>query len=305
MADDLRALWAPYDDGWHDVTMGTYLAWPFLSASRIKRLHERTPRYVLWSMLNHEDNASSASQSLGSLTHAAVFEPGTLEDHYAPEPEPDPHRHTTKSGKPSSNPRATAAFQDEVAALEEDGKQVVTREQWAAALDMRDAIHSHKRARQLVQAPGPVERSAITTDPTTGVRCKIRPDKLIPDLGYDVNLKTTKNATRESFGRDVYYYHYHWSAAFYRRCFRWLGWECRRSLLIIVESDGPKQVAVRELDAGTLDVGDQWVGHYLDDLAQYLEAGTWPGFADEIRSQSLPHWAWRRSDEELEMARHG
>lgn len=291
--------------GWHDdAPMDDYLAWPVTSASLamlLTHLKRRTPAYFRWALLSENGayEEASAAARLGDLSHSAILEPATLDERYVVEPEPDPEVFRTKGGKPSKNPRATEEFKAAVRALGETGKRVVSAEAWAAAIEIRDRVRANRRAAQLLDADGPIERSGVVADPETGVLLKIRPDKLVAGIGANVNLKTTTNADPDPFGRDVYRYGYFFSAAFYRIALAALDFEARHSILLAVETEGPKEVNVVELDEGALDAGEQLVRLALRRLADCFERDEWPGHPQEITSVTLPHFAWQRVDEEL------
>lgn len=289
------------EDGFHDVPMEDYLSWPFISASALDLLHRRTPAFLKWKLDTEDVDDDSAAKRLGTVTHTAVFEPDLLEVLYMSEPDPDPELYRKGDGSEASNVRNTKAFKDALAQLVEDNpeKTMVEPEKMQAALTMRDAVQGHGRAAQLLGSEGPVEQSIAVTDPDTGVRCKIRPDKLVTAIGAEVNLKTTKNARYDRFSNDIYHFGYYRSAAFYALMLQAIGWDYRRSLFIAVESDGPKSVAVYEMDAGAMDAGEQHAKMLLRRIAKCMEDDHWPTHAEEVQSISLPPHAWDRIDEEV------
>jgi exodeoxyribonuclease VIII len=289
------------DDGWHEVDMSDYLSWPLWSSSLIGRWKTRTPRYMKWLRDNHQESEPTAASTLGSLTHTAILEPDLLDVLYVCEPEPDPEIFTTASGKPSSNPRATKGFKDAVAELEATGKTVVSHAAMKAAKEMRDAIQHHSAARTLLGAEGPVELSGIWTDPETGVRCRIRPDKLVPAIGANVNIKTSQNPNADAWVHDLWKFGYFRDFAFYERGLKALGFDHRKALALVIETTGPldDRVAIHEIDEGAMDAGQQLVDKYLHEIAKCEESGVWPGHPQDIRSISLPHYAWTRVDEEI------
>ncbi len=294
------------DQGWHeDMPMEEYLSLPLVSSSALTIIQQRPPAYLKWALHNKDSGETTAAKSMGSLAHTAILEPDLLEATYIVEPDPDPEVFTTSTGKPSSNPRATGAWKEIIAGLEASGKTVVTADEWASALEMRDALWRNKRARQLLQATGPVEISGIVVEPETGVPCKIRPDKLVPAIGANVNLKTTDNAHPTAFSRSVYSFRYDRSMAFYKIMLDALGFEHRRPIIIAAETNGPKLVAVRELDEGTMYAGEEQARALLRKIARCFDRDEWPGYPDEVESQALPHWAWAKRDEELQEIEHG
>ena len=288
-------------DGWHEVDMPDYLAWPYVSSSLVGAWKHRTPRYVRWLLDGGGDDEQKAVYTLGSLTHTAILEPDLLDVLYVCEPEPDPAKFLTGKGEPSSNPRATKAFKEAVAELEATGKTVVTYDQWTEAVAMRDSVHGHKKASALLKAEGPVEISGVVTDEETGVRLKIRPDKLVNPIGANVNIKTSQNAAEDAWVHDLFKFGYFRDFAFYERALKQLGFDHKHAIALVLDSKGPKddRVAVYEIDEGALDAGHQLVRKYLIQIAECMNSGIWPGHPEDIVSISLPPYAWTRVDEEI------
>lgn len=289
-------------DGIYTCPMPMYLGWPFWSSSMLSLWRERTPAFAKWALTEKHADESSLAKTLGTVTHAAVLEPDTFEDLFVPEPEPDREKYRTASGGYAANVRSVKSFKDAVAELAETGKTVVRRDVYDDAIAMRDALRAHPGARALLDAPGHFETSVVVTDPTTGVRLKCRPDKLVvAPFFINANLKTTANAHRDSFSVDLFRFRYFVDFAFYARALGAFFGEPVRSAAITVDTTGPKddRVAVHELDAGTLDAGHELVEKYLVEIATCIERDKWPGHPTESRMISLPPWAWRRVDDEL------
>lgn len=300
----LRGQWDGEPDGFHDANMPTYLGWPLVSSSLLKEVKRRTPAYLRWTLDGNGADDDTSVKRLGSIVHSAVFEPDSITERYAVAPAPDPERHRTKDGKPSDKPASTAAYKEELAAfiVANPGKALVGAADWTRAIQMRDAVQAHPIAAQLVRLAGPVEQSVIVTDPETGVRCKIRPDKLVDAMGANLQAKTTRNARWDVFAEDVFRFGYHVSEAFYARMLKGIGWDFRHPFVLAIENEGPLTaagVAVYELDEGCMDAGHRLVTRYLRQVAWCFEHDTWPGHEqDSIPSLSLPVWAWAKVDEE-------
>lgn len=294
------------DAGWHDVPMQEYLHWPFVSSGMLRTVSVGTAAHVHDALYGEEGSGEkTASYVFGSLAHTALLEPDLLESEYVIEPEPDPDRFKTAKGEPASNVRATAGWKEAIAELEKTGKQIVSAADYRAAITLRDQAYSLRSAKLLLQAQGPVELSGHTVDPETGVPFKIRPDKLVEALGANVQIKTTDDASLDGFARSVAQYYYDRAMAFYAIVLHALGFNHRKPIFILLEKGRPGLVAVRELDTGAMDAGEQHARALLRKVSDYMAADKWPGYPDEIVAQSLPHWAWARRDEELQRIEHG
>ena len=57
---------------------------------------------------------------------------------------------------------------------------VLSRDEMRRLALMRDSVWAHPMAARVLNAEGYVQASYYWTDAETGVRCKIRPDKLVP-----------------------------------------------------------------------------------------------------------------------------
>lgn len=288
-------------DGWHEVEMPEYLSWPLWSSSLIGKWRTRTPKYMKWLRDNFVEGEQTAASTLGSLTHTAILEPDLLDVLYVCEPEPDGEVFRTAKGEKAANPRNTSAFKAVIEELEATGKTVVSASAMKAAIEMRDAIQHHAAAKALLSAEGAVEHSGVWTDPGTGVRCRIRPDKLVDALGANVNIKTSQNPNADAWIHDLFKFGYFRDFAFYERGLKALGFDHRKALALVIETTGPidDRVAVHEIDEGAMDAGHQLVEKYLEEIAKCESSGRWPGHPQDIRSISLPHYAWTRVDEEI------
>jgi exodeoxyribonuclease VIII len=294
----------PPDGHYPDLEMDEYLAWPAVSGSALSVLAKHSPWHLHQAIYHPSASAerSSVALRLGTVAHTAILEPHLMDDLYVLAPEPDPEKYRTAAGKPASNPKATKQYKDECKHLLADnpGKDLIERDVYDRAIQAREVVFANHRAEQLLKADGPVELSCVATDPETNVSVKLRPDKLVDALGFDVNLKTTANAEYNSFASDVWRFGYHRSAALRSMAMGWLGMEIRRSILIAVETDAPAGVAVYELDEGTMDAGEQIVRSMLRVIARCIEKDEWPAYPVEVQSLALPSWAWAKVDEEVQ-----
>ncbi|MCM4841378.1 PD-(D/E)XK nuclease-like domain-containing protein, partial [Escherichia coli] len=65
----------------------------------------------------------------------------------------------------------------------------------------------------LVESAGHAESSIYWEDPETGILCRCRPDKIIPEFHWIMDVKTTADIQR--FKTAYYDYRYHVQDAFY------------------------------------------------------------------------------------------
>lgn len=283
--------------GWHEnVSFPDYLRLQAASASTLEAMRDCPAR-----VKQHKE--SSTAQALGQAIHAAVLEPFRFKADYVLEP--DLAEILDDKGKPYTNPRATKKYKELVAELEAGGKRtVLTRDDYAVAWGIRQAVWQHRRAKKILEHPTcRVEVTGLFRDAQTGVLCKIRPDVRVEFEGYGVvkmNVKSARSAAPSAFQSDLYKYGYHRAEAFYEMGFEALdGRAPRDSLFLVVEKEPPFLTALYRIDEGSLDAGREQVRRTLDLYAQCLDADVWPGYPQEIIDINLPPYAWKQIDDEI------
>jgi hypothetical protein len=229
------------------------------------------------------------SQALGQATHFAVFQPELFEEEYVVRPAGMERR--SNAGK-----AAWAAFEKA-----HEAKQVISQEDWDLCLAIRDSVWGHPTAQAILASRRMVEASAWWEDPETGLLCKGRMDAICAFDGETLvpDLKTTRDASPEAFGRDAARYGYHFQGAHYLGGLNVLAPRERRWVLIAVEKAPPYLVAVYEFDWESLEAGRRDVRRALALWEQCSESGIWPGYPSEIQTLELPRWALSRADEEI------
>lgn len=140
----------------------------------------------------------SKAMDWGTALHALVLEPATAMDVIAICPDPL----TTACGK------SFAAANEE--------RVVMSMAAWlelqVAAQIVLDAEFRGRPFYRFVEE-GKVEHSIYYTDPTTGIRCRTRPDLFHPEFTFD--LKSTRYNTASKFQRDAVELHYDLQAFMY------------------------------------------------------------------------------------------
>ena len=141
---------------------------------------------VNWPTPNHQPNAAPRRKA-GRCTHIATLEP---------------ERWATQVAIWDGERRAGnvwKAFEKKHAGLE-----ILNVEEAKASQDIADAVRADETAKKYVSA-GKAEVTVLWRDAETGIDCKCRPD-FIADCGALVDLKTTRDASPEGFGKEVWRY---------------------------------------------------------------------------------------------------
>ena len=269
---------APKPNLYKGVAYETYSRWNAANHSLLRHF-ARSAAHAEYA-LTHPDEGSEAKQR-GHTTHVAVLEPDRFVAQYVAAPRIDKR---TNAGKAEWR-----EFQEVNA-----GKVIVPEDEYRLAGAMSASVWAHPTAAELLRG-GLNEVSLAWRDADTGVPCKARLDHLgtAGEWSAIVDLKTSRNAARRSFERDVHAFAYHQQAALYLDGADALAPRPRKFIFVVVESDPPHCVAVYELDEEAIALGRD---DYKKHLRMYSEAalsGVWCGYAEGMDYVSLPAWAFR------------
>lgn len=169
-------------------------------------------------------------------------------------------------------------------------------ELWDQTHAVAAAVLKSPMAQALIEgANGHSEEVVQWFDKETGMLCKCKADRIqtIDHETYVVDLKTTRDASPQSFARDMANLRYHWQAAFYSDGVAASGdWgPVKGFIFIAVEKEPPYPVAIYNVPESTLQHGRDQYRAALHKLKECLEADYWPGYDDKIRDLELPRWA--------------
>ena len=242
--------------------------------------------YALHLAPDRPASMSTAAMSAGTLAHAVILEPETLPESYVVMPSDTDLR--TKAGK---------EWRDSQTAT------VIGAEQMTAAMSQAAAFHRVKALKNLMQG-GDAETSLFWVDKATGLRCRARPDWLHwhgPKRATVLDVKTISDLTPEAVQRAISTYGYHRQEAHYSNGLRACGVELEEFVFGFVSSSYPFLAAAYVLDDESKQQGREEVGELLDRFANCREMGVWPAFGDDYQLTSLPAWAKRTSEVEIEV----
>lgn len=157
-----------------------------------------------------------------------------------------------------------------------------------------EAVLANPDARKVLELPHR-ETSIFSTSPE-GVPVRARFDIYGDTKAAD--LKTTTDASARGFGKHVIEYGYFVQEAWYRDVHRFeTGVELESFKFIAVETSGPYQVAVHELDIMYRDIGTTLARTARDTYQRCVETDTWPGVEGELLAP--PTWMVYQHEEEI------
>ena len=254
-----------------------YRAAPGLNWSKL-RPYMTSPLHAKW---EHENDKDTSSMLWGRLVHALVLEPKEAHTRYA-----------VYDGR-----RGTKAHKEWQA--DHPGVQDVKPLEWRTAVMAANAVGSHNAARCAL-AQCETEIPLAWTCPQTGVDMKAKIDAANQRTKTLVDLKTARTINARRFGSHAAAMGYHGQLAHYSEAVTHaLGWTPTRVVIVAVESSGPFDVAVFELDEHALAAGHAVRDACIKDHLACLDAQWWPGKYPTPMELMLPDWAYP-SDETLD-----
>lgn len=265
-----------------NIPMQEYQRSHGISQSSLMLLRDKSPAHLKWAMEHPTD--PTPAMLAGSAIHDAVLLPDMFHKYWVPLPDLNIR---TKEGK-----EAFLQYQEK-----HPYATILKQAEYNRVLAVRDAIHNHKYAKQLLV--GDAEQSAWWTDEDTGVLCKGRFDLIGKRTGTLVDLKSTRDASPASFTRSIYNFGYYIQAAHYVNGAMTLGVDVEHYAIIAVEKEPPYGVAIYRIRDDAIIAGQDELKPLLEQYAECKETGEWPCYPMEVQDISLPPYAWRQIDEKL------
>jgi exodeoxyribonuclease VIII len=249
------------------------------SKSVLDRVAKAPASYFAWVNGTEEEEPTEAME-FGKAFHVALLEPARYAAAYAVEPVFGDCR--TKGPKAERD-----------AWRKEHAGRIPISAEWAEKITgMIASIHERLPiASKLLGEEGQAEITVRWTDEPTGILCKARADYYVPKRNVAIDVKTTLDASLESFRKSVATFGYHRQDAFYRKGFSAVGAELGHFLFLAIEKTPPYLPALFAIDLQGLVKGEASIREDLETFATCLEKGEWPGYGDCIQTLSLPPWA--------------
>jgi hypothetical protein len=185
--------------------------------------------------------------------------------------------------------RRTKAYKTWAAEREESGDQqeIVTQADWDTANRCADSVYDHEYAEALFTAHSTKEASYRFKH--RGVKCKFRPDVLIPQSRAIIDLKTIQQCTMIDIYKSVQKYRYGLQAAHYtvgaQHCLG--GDEDFSFYFVFVETNAPYRcITLQCTDDSLQERFDQWES-LLIDLYSRMVASDWTETSTYTQLQDL------------------
>ncbi|ENE8838233.1 exodeoxyribonuclease VIII, partial [Escherichia coli] len=164
---------------YYGISNENYHAGPGVSKSQLDDIAD-TPALYLWRKNAPVDTTKTKTLDLGTAFHCRVLEPEEFSNRFIVAPE---FNRRTNAGKEEEK-----AFLMECAST---GKTVITAEEGRKIELMYQSVMALPLGQWLVESAGHAESSIYWEDPETGILCRCRPDKIIPEFHWIMDVKTT------------------------------------------------------------------------------------------------------------------
>lgn len=230
-----------------------------LDAVRRSALWEmrKSPAHYLYKVTHPEE--PTPALLFGVAAHMAVLEPERFQAEYIVAPKID---RRTKEGKEAWT------------ALMKSGKALLSKDDSDKIEAMRAELHRSADKYLIGEHEVPVEWA----DPTTGERCKCRPD-CIGD-GVIVDYKTTDSCADYTFERAARNYGYQLQAAMYTEGWFQTHMEDMEFVFVAQEKNPPYAVRIYHCDKGWIDEGKQLYRDLMDKFHRCKTEDRWPGYEE-------------------------
>ena len=248
-----------------------HAATDWLSNSMFKLFLEDPRLYEAAYITKTLPHKRSTAMDLGTVAHAAILEPHIIDGVCLEIP---------ASALNGDGHRKGSQWKD--FAEQNAGRILIKPEEMKLVRGMFEACYANSKARRLLMAPGATEASIFWTCTLSGVRRRVRPDKIVDGWGW-VNLKTSSNGVDEdSFRRTVRNFGYDVGQEFYLDAADALYGSRVPHVFILVEQDPPHRVRLYELSEQWAERAGAIVDDGLRDFATRQASGDWSNECENV-----------------------
>lgn len=252
---------------------------PALSQSRLKEIL-KCPALYKYNVEHAEEQSEEETKTLllGSLFHAMVLEPETIDKLYKIKQ----FKGTTKEGKA-----------ERLAAIEA-GITLVSEDLWQQAAGMANSVTSSKRW-QLIQKAETCDKELSVYWEQHDIAFKARLDCVayIRDYGHVIlDLKSTQDASPEAITKSIFKYGYHMQAAWYKYAYeRESNQRVTDFIFMFVEKKPPYIMTMASVDEAVIAKGLDQIHNAVELYKTCIANNNWPSYAEGIINIELPKWA--------------
>lgn len=255
-------------------TMAEYHAYPAVGSSGLRTILNQSPAHYWWDLNNQ--SPSTPAQALGTAIHEAILEPWKFEERAIVEPK------FAGTGAHAARDKWH---------LENHGKLILKPDDFDKIQGILKSLLRNKTASRLI-SDGAAEESFFWTDPETKIQMKCRPD-FLREGHIIVDVKSTTDASTDSFKKDVANYGYFIQAAVYLDGVTEVTGQKHDTFVILaVEKTAPFEIASYQLKPEDIAAGRAAYQRALKILKKCMDTGVYTGYPDAIQPIELPPWAY-------------
>ena len=251
-------------------------------------------------MLYEKEDSSPPTEAMviGTLTHMMVFEAG---------------RFAETVSVFADGSKLTKAWKEHKATAEAAGKIPLHADDLEEIQEMADAVADSRTCSAMVGMKGITEACLTWTDEESGVACKSRLDRYIPDGNVVLEFKTAVRGSPRALRRVIRENGWDIAAAMRVDAITKITGKCLEYWWIVVEKKPPKDkdakvrrpvVTPYRCDAGYLALGRAKYKPVLAKWAQCLKTGYYPAYAEKGGLLLTPD-AWELKQFEVEYTNGG
>lgn len=254
-----------------------------VSKGALDKVHQSPAHYDYWV---HEKDVQTPAKLMGGALHCALLESEEVfASRYALMPSWNEHRDargalSTKIGKEKK--AAWVGANEGKLHLEGDDVETIGA--------MIASVRKHPLASKMIQNGVP-EVTVRWRDRDTGLECRARADYYVKARRMIVDVKTTQDASRDAFRRDIVKYRYQLQDAIYRAAFGAVGEPVEHFVYVVIEKAPPYAVAIYSLDAMSIQRGYTSYRADIERLAECIRNDDFPAYPATIQTLELPPWA--------------
>jgi len=273
---------------------------PALSRSILAEAAQKSPAHALYEWHSDEEESSDAA-SLGTALHSRVLEPESFDARYdvaadqceATKGDGDRCTYSAKQRHDGDWFCGTHAPNDEP-----DDIEVLKADDYEAVQGMTSALHEGPDTSPLLFGmDGASEVTILFDDPVSGIRCKARPDRVVPLSDGSVtivDLKSTRSAHPDDFKRKISSYGYWLQPPFYTLALEQAGVEVRDFVFAVVESSAPYATACYRPSETIQTVARTRCGELIEKIADAKKIGYAKSYTDGVEEIGMKRYAKRR-----------
>ena len=277
---------------YYGVPFSEYQQWPFVNGSLLATLRDRTPCHAEYERTHPKE--PTPALEFGTQFHIALLEPAEYARQYRALPADAPRRPSDRQRNAANPSAATIAAIEWWDAWQAADYREITAENAEKIEAMRAAVLA-TQAKQYITG-GRAEISLVWDDPVTGLRCKGRVDYGQEQPWQDniTDMKTCEDAGAEKFRKSVFFYGYHFKAAWYVDAWKIITGSEPLFYWLAVEKQPPFCCKTWQADDKALEAGRMAYRRLLDRWAECVKRGEYPAYGDNVELLGLERWMLER-----------